>query len=801
MRSEEVVPVTSEARERLAGVLSQVEGGGTFSSQRSVRPDDLRLDVRGVGRLEFPVSAAQAKKLCRIARPALFGRGTGTLLDRRVRDTWEVPKSRVRIDQRQWNKVLVPVLDSLRSDLGLPAGCRLKASFHSMLVYAPGQFFKPHQDSEKADGMVASLVVTLPSSFRGGALEVEHGGKRATYRAPKKNLSCVAFYADCHHEIRPVQSGYRIVLTYDLVLEGESAGATASSAVDQQGVDALVGCLDEHFTTPRPSRSRLDRKPSTPPKRLVYLLDHRYTERSLSWSHLKGDDAVRVASLREAAARADCDVALALADVHEIWDCFEPDWRGSRYGYGSRRRSWDRWSDDDEFEDVEDGTVDVGYGDYELGDLIDSSLTLDCWIDSGGEDAEPVGTPVGGDEVCTSTPTVDLEPYASEYEGYMGNYGNTMDRWYRRAAVVVWPRRLTFAVRAEASPGSALDTLLATARTGELAEVREMAATLEPFWNEVAPTGAGRGFVTKLLRTAVALEDSSLATMLLEPFQVDEIGPGHARPLVALADRYGQDWTRDLLASWAWVPLRGNGREDRHLDWASSLGTLADALVAQGSTGIVIARPLVHDTWTWMAETIGGRRALKPPSSRDRALAELARPILGVLDAVTVIDAPDLTGDAIDFLCADRGDDLLPCLIQLLRATEGQRSPTCPTAILGAIAGHCRHRFEARLERRRSDDDWSINFSGGCGCEQCRILAAFLEDLTEQTLEWPLAQAGRGHIHRALDAEELPVRHQTRRSGRPYTLVLTKTDALFEREVDERLRTEADLAWLDTRSW
>ena len=54
-----------------------------------------------------------------------------------------------------------------------------------------------------------------------------------------------------------------------------------------------------------------------------------------------------------------------------------------------------------------------------------------------------------GTEICASTATGDLEPYASEYEGYMGNWGNTLDRWYHRAAVVVWPREQAFANRAE----------------------------------------------------------------------------------------------------------------------------------------------------------------------------------------------------------------------------------------------------------------------------------------------------------------------------------------------------------------
>src|SRR5437879_2471964 len=92
-----------------------------------------------------------------------------------------------------------------------------------MLVYGAGQFFVPHQDSEEADAMVGSLVVTLPSSFKGGALVVRHAGMSATYRSPKKSLSLVAFYADCRHEVRPVTSGYRVTLTYNLFLQGDAA--------------------------------------------------------------------------------------------------------------------------------------------------------------------------------------------------------------------------------------------------------------------------------------------------------------------------------------------------------------------------------------------------------------------------------------------------------------------------------------------------------------------------------------------------------------------------------------------------
>lgn len=108
-----------------------------------------------------------------------------------------------------------------------------------------------------------------------------------------------------------------------------------------------------------------------------------------------------------------------------------------------------------------------------------------------------------------------------------------------------------------------------------------------------------------------------------------------------------------------------------------------------------------------------------------------------------------------------------------------------------------RRRLEARLEHVRVEEDWSIVFSGGCGCDQCRTLDAFLEDPDEKRRQWPLAKAGRQHVHRTIDAEELPLRHQTRRSGRPYTLVLTKTEALFDRDASERRHAAIDLAWLD----
>jgi hypothetical protein len=62
-------------RDRLAELLAGVTTPGTFSARRAASTDDLHLEVLGVGGLALPVPDDQAGELCRIGRPARYGRG------------------------------------------------------------------------------------------------------------------------------------------------------------------------------------------------------------------------------------------------------------------------------------------------------------------------------------------------------------------------------------------------------------------------------------------------------------------------------------------------------------------------------------------------------------------------------------------------------------------------------------------------------------------------------------------------------------------------------------------------------
>ena len=147
-------------------------------------------------------------------------------------------------------------------------------------MYGKGQFFLPHQDSQNDETMIGTLVVSLPSSHTGGELLIEHSGKTVACQASAAEVSVAAFYADCRHEVKPVRTGYRVTLTCNLLLDsGPGGGDPAEPPAD------AARYLAEHFTT-RVSRWEGDDR--EPPDRLVYLLDHEYTQRGLSWDRLKG---------------------------------------------------------------------------------------------------------------------------------------------------------------------------------------------------------------------------------------------------------------------------------------------------------------------------------------------------------------------------------------------------------------------------------------------------------------------------------------------------------------------------------
>jgi hypothetical protein len=393
----------------------------------------------------------------------------------------------------------------------------------------------------------------------------------------------------------------------------------------------------------------------------------------------------------------------------------------------------------------------------------------------------------------------------------MGNWGNTLDRWYRRAAVVVWPREQAFANRAETSPAWALDEIAAMASSGGVPDARAAASTLAPFWDTAlrartpAQTARIPGLLGKALRAASAVADAETAAMLLRPFRVEDLTGAYVDSFGNIVSGYGEQWTADVLRTWsggrqqAWA--YGGGQERRQ--WvADQLPALCAGLHAAHSAGAVAAQRLLGLAWERIGQDIGAALASPRPSYRDKELTDLGKPLASVLTAAAAIGAGS-TRDTVSRYIRQQGDAVTALEISALRAAaELPRDGTPGDAGFGGLAADCAARLRGRLARpQRASGDWSIRLpAGGCKCDLCGTLRVFLEEPGRRTLEWPLAKQRRQHVHSRIDDAELPVTHLTRRQGKPYTLVLTKADALFARERQARARDRADLEWL-TAKW
>ena len=154
----------------LEELLLSVDRPGDFYAHGRLFAPMPRLEVDGVGVLSFPVPEAQVGALIAAAERAPYGKGPDTLVDTSVRDCRQIAAARIHVSGGAWGDTFKRILDQAATGLGCPAE-RLDARLYKLLVYEPGGFFAAHRDTEKADGMIATLAI----------------------------------YADCIHELRAVR--------------------------------------------------------------------------------------------------------------------------------------------------------------------------------------------------------------------------------------------------------------------------------------------------------------------------------------------------------------------------------------------------------------------------------------------------------------------------------------------------------------------------------------------------------------------------------------------------------------------
>ena len=377
----------------LEELLLSIDRPGDFCAHGKLFAPMPRLEVEGVGPLSFPVPDMQVRALIAAAERAPYGKGPDTLVDTSVRDCRQIDAARIHVSGGAWQDTFERILDSAATGLGCRAE-RLDARLYKLLVYEPGGFFAAHRDTEKTDGMIATLTISLPVAGAGGELIVRHREREAAIdmnAEEPSELAFAAFYADCAHEVRPVREGHRLSLVFNLCVRAGDEDTPRQAPDFSSHADRIAARLAAWRDRPGAS------------DKLVWMLDHDYSEAGLSFDTMKNADAALARTLAPAAARADCELYAAI--VHATA-------RGGATYDGDYVDGWGDWDDEDA-------------GDLEMDEAYDSRVWLDGWADRDGRRPPFDEVPVLSGELLPQGALDDVEPDEQRLHEATGNEGVT----------------------------------------------------------------------------------------------------------------------------------------------------------------------------------------------------------------------------------------------------------------------------------------------------------------------------------------------------------------------------------------
>ncbi|KAF7332529.1 hypothetical protein MKEN_00135500 [Mycena kentingensis (nom. inval.)] len=470
------------------------------------------IELDDVGLVGLPLSPAVARSVIDKCRQAPFGKGERTVVDTEVRDTWEMDAGQVRFLNAAWGPWMDGVVREVCHTLGVNfEASKPRAELYKLLVYETGSHFLPHVDTEKANGMFASIVVVLPSAFTGGDAHTSHSGTKSVLNSSDNSMfqtKVLAWYTDVTHEIKPITSGYRFALTYNLVHTTTAIRPALSST------NAAVAQLRELFATWNANKDG--------PEKVFYLLDHHYSNANLSGSALKGSDAHIVAILDSLAKEVGFGLGLLNAELHQSGGADD-----EGHGYYGRNR-WG-YGDSDEEEDNND---DVGFMEIES-----SETTIHEFVDPDGNPLDHTALDEDDDNELAEA-LEETGDYEQEYEGYMGNGAGSLDRFYRSTLLVIWPRWSDICGsggdRRAVGALERLETLTSDAPTpGELEDFHYLTSVVQDLTDEDQSTAVERLFGAAILWHDPALWTEAVSKccapdMSLDAVTVDDLHDARA---------------------------------------------------------------------------------------------------------------------------------------------------------------------------------------------------------------------------------------------------------------------------------
>lgn len=744
---------------KLLHVLRQIDRPGSFAvggSDPALLPG---LEIADLGPLGLPLTAKQAKELKKHCEQAPYGKGQETLVDTSVRRVWRLTPDRFMLTNPDWNRFLEQTVQKVQTGLGLE-NQKLESHLYDLLLYEPGSFFLPHRDGEKLDRMVATLVIVLPSSFAGGELIVRHegdekvfdfGGAESNFR-----IHYAAFYADCEHEIRPLRAGHRLCLVYNLTL------AKAKKNILAPRVAEPIEALRQILT---------DAGADEGPQKTIVTLSHQYTEGGLTWDALKGVDRAQAHVLLEAARRADWCAYLGVLTFHESGS--------AEYTGGSRyRRSWDEYGEGND------------PSQYKMEEVYESSLTVDHLLDGEGKPLLLDSLNVDEEEIVDAKALKKVKPQ-EEFQGYTGNEGMTLERWYRHAAVVLWPKRRHFDALCAAGSRQAAQALDDLVKRGQSAGAKEapplraealaFAAAVVRTWDARQTPGFSYGETRAcpLFPSLIALDEPDLIDAYLRSVLPNDatVDPGDS--LASVCQKHGWKTFEESLQS---------AFQQTNSLTATRNSRLLHSLCLAKPGRKPRHRELCEVLTRTLFECV--KKIDTQADANNWYMAHMDRTpfLIGLAHGALAAEQDELLTQLVDHILAlPKKYPLLPAQMSALTILQPwiKKHVKRPCAPLSRWLAVCREQLEARTaEEPQPPADFRRDADISCKCADCAELKHFLQDPQEAEHRFRAAEQRRRHLEQEIRHRHCDLDCRTERQGSPHSLVCTKNTASYR----ERLK-------------
>lgn len=313
-KQQQPILTTADCQESFETVLSRINVNGlanvTSSGIATSLPNICGLNINGIGNISLPLSESDVSGFIDVCEKVSYGKELKTTTDefQNVTKSYQLNADKFNFTNPKWNLGIQQLTQQIGIEMGYAGDNdrepNVVSQCHKLLIYEKNGHFIDDRDTEKLEGTFARLIIQLPCIFtvtnQQALLIVKHKNKEYKHyfgtNAHKEEDSCkhniyyASYYCDLVNKVNEIESGYRVVVIYNLCWQGDIK--MMPSARVEDSIRQLQEIIRQWNENKKDNGV------------IGISLEHSYTESELSKKGilaLKGVDFERISILKQAA--------------------------------------------------------------------------------------------------------------------------------------------------------------------------------------------------------------------------------------------------------------------------------------------------------------------------------------------------------------------------------------------------------------------------------------------------------------------------------------------------------------------